>query len=81
MYLQRVPRFRYGLLPGLAHAAVDTYLLRGRAPWTLRYRYGPCRVQGSGAVYWHALAQCLLTRIPSAAAVLCRGRYAQRSPE
>lgn len=28
------PAFRYGLLPGLAYAALDTYLLRGRAPWT-----------------------------------------------
>ena len=28
------PGFRAGLLPGLLHAAVDTYLLRGRAPWT-----------------------------------------------
>ena len=55
-----MPRFRYGLLPGLAHAAVDTYLLRGRALWTLRYRYGPCRVQGSGALRWPALTQCLL---------------------
>ena len=27
-----------GLLGGLAHAAVDTYLLRGNAPWTLRHR-------------------------------------------
>ena len=31
------PGFRRGLWAGLAHAAVDTYLLRGRAPWTLRH--------------------------------------------
>src|SRR5215470_9046679 len=31
------PGFRRGLLPGLAYAALDTYLLRGRAPWTFRY--------------------------------------------
>ncbi len=31
------PAFRRGLWAGLAHAAVDTYLLRGRAPWTLRH--------------------------------------------
>ena len=31
------PGFRWGLLPGLAYAAVDTYLLRGRAPWTLHH--------------------------------------------
>jgi electron-transferring-flavoprotein dehydrogenase len=30
------PGFRYGLVPGLLHAAVDTVLFRGRAPWTLR---------------------------------------------
>ncbi len=30
------PGFRWGLLGGVLHAAVDTYLLRGRAPWTLR---------------------------------------------
>jgi electron-transferring-flavoprotein dehydrogenase len=29
------PGFRFGLLGGLLHAAVDTYILRGRAPWTL----------------------------------------------
>lgn len=28
------PAFRLGLVPGLVHAAVDTYLLRGKAPWT-----------------------------------------------
>jgi electron-transferring-flavoprotein dehydrogenase len=27
--------FRAGLLPALAYSALDTYLLRGRAPWTL----------------------------------------------
>jgi electron-transferring-flavoprotein dehydrogenase len=30
------PGFRFGLLGGLAYAALDTYLLRGKAPWTLR---------------------------------------------
>lgn len=28
------PSFRLGLLPGLIYSAIDTYLLRGRAPWT-----------------------------------------------
>ncbi len=28
------PAFRAGLFPGIAYAALDTYLLRGRAPWT-----------------------------------------------
>jgi electron-transferring-flavoprotein dehydrogenase len=32
------PGFRRGLLPGLANAAFDTYLLRGAAPWTLHHR-------------------------------------------
>jgi electron-transferring-flavoprotein dehydrogenase len=31
------PGFRWGLWAGLAHAAVDTYLLRGKAPWTLHH--------------------------------------------
>ncbi|MDE2229020.1 MAG: electron transfer flavoprotein-ubiquinone oxidoreductase [Alphaproteobacteria bacterium] len=30
------PAFRWGLWAGLAHAALDTYILRGKAPWTLR---------------------------------------------
>ena len=31
------PAMRFGLLPGLAYSAIDTYLLRGRAPWTLHH--------------------------------------------
>jgi electron-transferring-flavoprotein dehydrogenase len=31
------PAFRFGLFGGLAHAALDTYLLRGKAPWTLHH--------------------------------------------
>jgi len=31
------PAFRFGLWPGIAYSAVDTYLLRGRAPWTFRH--------------------------------------------
>ena len=30
------PSFHYGLWVGLAYSGLDTYLLRGRAPWTLR---------------------------------------------
>ncbi|HUC63108.1 MAG TPA: electron transfer flavoprotein-ubiquinone oxidoreductase [Alphaproteobacteria bacterium] len=33
------PAFRWGLYGGLAYAALDTYILRGRAPWTLRHRH------------------------------------------
>jgi electron-transferring-flavoprotein dehydrogenase len=31
------PSFRFGLWGGLAYSAVDTYLLRGNAPWTLHH--------------------------------------------
>ena len=31
------PAFRWGLWAGMAYAAIDTYLLRGRAPWTFRH--------------------------------------------
>jgi len=30
------PAFRWGLYAGIAYAGFDTYILRGRAPWTLR---------------------------------------------
>ena len=32
------PAFRFGLWWGLLYAAFDTYILRGRAPWTFRHR-------------------------------------------
>ncbi len=31
------PGFRLGLYGGLVHAALDSYLLRGKAPWTLHH--------------------------------------------
>jgi electron-transferring-flavoprotein dehydrogenase len=31
------PSFRWGLYGGIAYAALDTYLLRGKAPWTLHH--------------------------------------------
>src|SRR5207302_6623030 len=31
------PSFRLGLWGGLAYSALDTYVLRGRAPWTLHH--------------------------------------------
>jgi len=31
------PSFRLGLLGGLVYSALDTYVLRGRAPWTLHH--------------------------------------------
>ncbi|MBI4694730.1 MAG: electron transfer flavoprotein-ubiquinone oxidoreductase [Gammaproteobacteria bacterium] len=31
------PSFHWGLLPAMAYSAVDTYLFRGKAPWTLHH--------------------------------------------
>ncbi len=31
------PAFRYGLLAGLVYAALDTYIFRGKAPWTFKH--------------------------------------------
>ena len=31
------PMFRHGFWAGMSYAAVDTYLLRGRAPWTFKH--------------------------------------------
>ncbi|MGH6900243.1 MAG: electron transfer flavoprotein-ubiquinone oxidoreductase [Geminicoccaceae bacterium] len=31
------PSFRFGLLGGLAYSALDAYVLRGRAPWTMHH--------------------------------------------
>ena len=31
------PAFRWGLYGGIAYSALDTYLLRGKAPWTLHH--------------------------------------------
>ncbi|MFA5960138.1 MAG: electron transfer flavoprotein-ubiquinone oxidoreductase [Tatlockia sp.] len=32
------PGFRYGLFPGLLNAAFETYISRGKSPWTLAHR-------------------------------------------
>jgi electron-transferring-flavoprotein dehydrogenase len=32
------PSFSYGLLPGLAYSAFDTYVMWGKAPWTFHHR-------------------------------------------
>jgi electron-transferring-flavoprotein dehydrogenase len=32
------PAFHWGLIPALAYSALDTLLLRGRAPWTIHHR-------------------------------------------
>lgn len=31
------PGFHFGLFPGLAYAAVDQYIFRGKAPWTFKH--------------------------------------------
>ena len=31
------PAFRWGLWPAIAYSGIDTYLFRGRAPWTLNH--------------------------------------------
>ena len=54
-------RFKYGLWPGIANAAVDTYVLRGNAPWTLRHRSGFASI--SCSISWlHALPLHMLAR-------------------
>jgi len=32
------PSFHWGLFPAMAYSALDTYLFRGKAPWTLHHR-------------------------------------------
>src|SRR5690606_9074898 len=32
------PGFRWGFWPGMVNAALETYVFRGRAPWTLHHR-------------------------------------------
>jgi electron-transferring-flavoprotein dehydrogenase len=32
------PSFHWGLWPAMAYSAIDTYVLRGRAPWTFRHK-------------------------------------------
>jgi electron-transferring-flavoprotein dehydrogenase len=41
LYLSRNirPAFRWGLWGGLAYAALDTYVFKGKAPWTLKYKH------------------------------------------
>ncbi len=39
------PGFRLGLWPGLAHAALDAYVLRGKAPWTLHHHPDHAQLQ------------------------------------
>jgi electron-transferring-flavoprotein dehydrogenase len=33
------PSFRWGLWPAMIYSAIDTFIFRGRAPWTLRHKH------------------------------------------
>ncbi len=39
------PSFRWGFFAGLAYAAVDTFVLRGRAPWTFHHHEDHTRLR------------------------------------
>lgn len=43
------PGFRFGLWAGLLHAAIDTYVLRGRAPWTLPHHADHAQLKSAAA--------------------------------
>jgi electron-transferring-flavoprotein dehydrogenase len=43
------PSFRWGLWGGIAYSALDTYVLRGRAPWTLRHHADHQQLRRKGA--------------------------------
>ena len=43
------PSFHYGLWAGIAYSGLDTYLLRGRAPWTFRHRPDHGRLEDKDA--------------------------------
>ena len=47
LYLARNirPGFSHGLYLGLAHAGFDTYIMRGRAPWTFKHRADHAQMQ------------------------------------
>lgn len=53
------PGFRWGLLPGLVHAAVDQYILRGKAWWTLHHR---CALKCNFSSSWPAQRKRGLSR-------------------
>ena len=42
------PSFRHGLWGGLAYSGLDTYLLRGRAPWTFHHHPDHARLGKAG---------------------------------
>ncbi|GAB4859206.1 hypothetical protein Ancab_010666 [Ancistrocladus abbreviatus] len=46
------PAFDHGLVPGLAMGALERFLLKGRAPWTLKH--GKCDHEATNAAKHHA---------------------------
>ena len=51
------PAFRAGLWPGLVYAAIDTYLLRGKAPWTFQESRRLSDIKTSQALQKNQLSQ------------------------
>jgi electron-transferring-flavoprotein dehydrogenase len=43
------PSFKWGLWAALAYAALDSYVLRGRAPWTLHHKPDHTRLKPAAA--------------------------------
>ncbi|MEE2662267.1 MAG: electron transfer flavoprotein-ubiquinone oxidoreductase [Pseudomonadota bacterium] len=43
------PAFRWGLWPGLIYSALDTYVFRGKAPWTFKNHFDHDRLKKSSA--------------------------------
>jgi electron-transferring-flavoprotein dehydrogenase len=43
------PAFKWGLFPALAYGALDTYILRGRAPWTFHHKPDHTRLKPAAA--------------------------------
>jgi electron-transferring-flavoprotein dehydrogenase len=43
------PSFRFGLFGGLAYSALDAYVLRGRAPWTMHHHADHARLKPARA--------------------------------
>jgi len=44
------PSFRFGLLPGIAYSALDTFVLRGRAPWTFHHHPDHTQLMPAGVM-------------------------------
>ncbi|HZR02613.1 MAG TPA: electron transfer flavoprotein-ubiquinone oxidoreductase [Burkholderiales bacterium] len=43
------PAFRWGLYGGIAYSALDTYVLRGKAPWTIRQHADHTQIKKASA--------------------------------